>query len=59
MPTYGRHASVTLFGAINPHNGKLHCMVASSCNALHFRHFLQYILDENPNKHIVMVLGNA
>ena len=31
--TYGRHASVTLFGAVNTQNGRLHCMEASSCNA--------------------------
>ena len=59
IPTYGRHASVTLFGAVNTKNGRLHCMEASSCNALHFRHFLQYILNENPNKHVVMILDNA
>ncbi|MGH0945743.1 transposase [Bacillus mycoides] len=53
------HASVTLFGAVNTQNGRLYCMEASSCNAIHFRHFLQYVLYENSNKHIVMVLDNA
>jgi hypothetical protein len=24
IPTYGRHASVTLFGAVNTQNGRLH-----------------------------------
>ncbi|MEK4503541.1 transposase [Bacillus sp. FSL R12-0069] len=38
IPTYGRHASVTLFGAVNTQNGRLHCMEASSCNAIYFRH---------------------
>ncbi|WP_419762372.1 transposase [Bacillus thuringiensis] len=29
------------------------------CNATHFQYFLQYVLDENPNTYIVMVLDNA
>ncbi|QDF27122.1 hypothetical protein FJR70_30235 (plasmid) [Bacillus tropicus] len=34
-------------------------MEASSSNAIYLRHFLQYILHKNHNKHIVMVLDNA
>ncbi|MGE6964367.1 IS630 family transposase, partial [Bacillus thuringiensis] len=26
---------------------------------IYFRHFLQYVLHEHPNKHIVMILDNA
>ncbi|OUB14129.1 IS630 family transposase [Bacillus thuringiensis serovar yunnanensis] len=59
IPTYGRHASVTLFGAVNMSNGYLHCMEATACNATAFQEFLQYVVKENPHKHIVMVLDNA
>ncbi|MGH0447655.1 transposase [Bacillus mycoides] len=59
MSTYGRHVSVTLFGAVNMSNGYLHCMKASACNATAFQEFLQYVVKENPKKHSVMVLDNA
>jgi transposase len=59
IPTYGRHASVTLFGTVNMSNGFLHCMEATACNAISFQDFLQYVVKENPQKHIVMVLDNA
>ncbi|EJP81739.1 transposase [Bacillus cereus] len=59
IPTYGCHASVTLFGAVNMSNGALHCMEASACNATAFQEFLQYVIKENQKKHIVMVLDNA
>ncbi|WP_257143273.1 hypothetical protein [Bacillus cereus] len=41
IPTYGRHATVTLFGAVNMSNGNLHCMEATACNASTFQDFLQ------------------
>ncbi|WP_154213802.1 transposase [Bacillus cereus] len=41
IPTYGRHASVTLFGAVNMANGHLHCMEATACNVISFQNFLQ------------------
>ncbi|PEF61531.1 transposase [Bacillus cereus] len=41
IPTYGRHASVTLWGAVNMSNGSLHCMEAKACNATAFQAFLQ------------------
>jgi transposase len=40
-------------------NGFLHCMEATACNAISFQDFLQYVVKENPQKHIVMVLDNA
>ena len=58
-PYNGRHASVTLFGAVNMSNGHLHCMEATACNAITFQDFLQYIVKENLQKHIVMILDNA
>nr|WP_178389782.1 transposase [Bacillus cereus] len=58
-PTYGRHANVTLFGAVNMANGHLHCMEAIACHAITFQDFLQYIVKENPQKYIIMVLDNA
>ncbi|MGU3443009.1 IS630 family transposase [Bacillus cereus] len=59
IPTYGRHASIMLFGAVNMSNGHLHCMEATACNAISFQSFLQYIVKENPQNHIVMILDNA
>jgi hypothetical protein len=38
VPTYGHHASVSLFGAFNAMNGEFLCMEAVKCNA-HFNNF--------------------
>ncbi len=57
--TYGRHANVTLFGAVNMANEHLHCMETIACHAITFQDFLQYIVKENPQKYIIMVLDNA
>ena len=34
-------------------------MEATACNAITFQDFLQYIVKENLQKHIVMILDNA
>ena len=59
IPTHGHHAKVSLFGAVNAQNGELFCMESPSCNAETFLQFLQYVVTENPDKHLVMVLDNA
>ncbi|MFB5166084.1 hypothetical protein V2P11_09785 [Parageobacillus toebii] len=44
MPTYGHHASVTLFGAVNVLDGKVVVQQASACNTGSFLEFVQRIL---------------
>ncbi len=55
----GNHAKVSLFGAVNAQNGELFCMESPPCNAETFLQILQYVVAENPDKHLVMVLDNA
>lgn len=60
VPTYGHHAVVSLFGALDALKGKFLCMEASVCNSQSFQHFLAYILSQYPgNKKIVVILDNA
>lgn len=59
VPTSGHHAKVSLFGAVNVVDGTLFCMESPKCDAVSFLHFLQYVMKENPDKHVVMVLDNA
>lgn len=48
IPTYGRYASVTLFGAVNISKGHLHCMEATACNAIALQDFLHFIVKAPP-----------
>jgi hypothetical protein len=59
IPTHGHHAKVSLFGAVNALNGELFCMESLFCNAETFLQFLNYLTDENPDKHLVIVLDNT
>ncbi|WP_245842306.1 IS630 family transposase [Parageobacillus galactosidasius] len=59
IPTYGHHATVSLLGGVNIKTGEFHCMETNQCNAQAFLQFLQYTLDQYPDKHVVMVLDNA
>jgi DDE superfamily endonuclease len=58
-PMYGHHVTVGLLGGVNIKTGEFLCMKANQCNAEAFLQFLQYILDQYPNKHVVMVLDQA
>ncbi|GMO01749.1 hypothetical protein PthstB1num2_37920 [Parageobacillus thermoglucosidasius] len=58
-PTYGHHATVSLLGGVNIETGEFLCMETNQCNAHAFLQFLQYTLDQYPDKHAVMVLDNA
>jgi transposase len=57
--TRGHHAKVSLFGAVNVLNGKLFCMESPSCNAETCLQFLQYVVNQHPKKHLVMIVDNA
>ncbi|WP_244411282.1 IS630 family transposase [Parageobacillus thermoglucosidasius] len=59
IPTYGHHATVSLLGGVNIETGEFHCMETNQCDAQAFLQFLQYTLDQYPDKHVVMVLDNA
>jgi transposase len=59
IPTYGHHATVTLFGYVNIQNGEFLCMETESCNAQSFYAFLRYILAQHEDQHVVMILDNA
>jgi transposase len=59
VPTFGHHASVSLFGAVNVLNGEFLCQVADNCQAPAFHSFMQYVLDYYPDKAVVMVLDRA
>ncbi|WP_277749754.1 transposase [Geobacillus thermodenitrificans] len=59
VPTYGHHAHVSLFGAVNVFNGDTILHRAAAANATTFLDFLNILKDRYPNKLIVLVLDNA
>jgi transposase len=59
IPTYGHHASVNLFGAVNALDGDFFCMQATRCNAQAFERFLAFTLQRYPDKKVIMVLDNS
>jgi len=59
VPTYGHHAQVSVFGAVNVHNGETVLHRASSATATTFLYFLRILANRYPEKLIVLVLDNA
>jgi transposase len=59
VPTYGHHAKVTLFGALNPQTGKVLHQTADSCKQEAFVAFLQQVVHHYEEKLVVMVVDNA
>lgn len=57
--TYGHHAHILLFGAVNVFNGDTILHWAAAANATTFLDFLNILKDHYPNKLIVLVLDNA
>ncbi|MCR6850417.1 IS630 family transposase [Bacillus sp. IBL03825] len=55
----GTRISTSLFGTIDASSGKFLCTKADTCNAETFQQFLNYVLKEYKNKHVVLVLDNA
>jgi len=59
IPTYGHHASVTLFGTVEAGTGEVVTTTASSAKKEAFITFLQHLLKKYEGKFIVMVTDNA
>jgi transposase len=59
VPTYGHHASVTLFGALNVMTGEIVHQTSSSCKQEDFLSFLQLVTNHYKEKLIAMVVDNA
>ncbi|MGW9019007.1 IS630 family transposase [Priestia megaterium] len=59
IPTYGHHATVSLFGCVNVRNGEFLCMETNQCNAQSFYAFLRYTLAQYEDQHVIMILDNA
>jgi transposase len=55
----GKLTTLSLFGCANALTGEFFCMETKTCNAQTFEQFLSYLLDQNPEKHLVIVLDNA
>jgi transposase len=58
VPTYGHHAHVSLFGAVNVQSGEA-ILHRTAANATTFLDFLRILKSHYPNKLIVLVLDNA
>lgn len=59
VPTYGHHASVSLFGCVNIREGHFLCMEADKCDAKAFLDFLRYVLSQYEHQRVVIILDNA
>lgn len=59
IPTYGHHASVTLFGAVQAGTGKIVTSTTSSSKKEQFITFLRLLLQEYVGKFIILVADNA
>jgi transposase len=59
VPTYGHHAHVSLFGAVNVLHGDTILHRVAAANATTFLDFLKILKNHYPNKLIVLVLDNA
>ncbi|KQC48636.1 DDE endonuclease [Geobacillus sp. Sah69] len=59
VPTYGHHAHVSVFGAVNVLNGDTVLHRAVAANATTFLDFLKILKSRYPDQLIVLVLDNA
>jgi transposase len=59
VPTYGHHATVSLFGCVEIQNGEFLCMETDKCDAQAFLAFLHYVVSQYEGQHVVIVLDNA
>jgi len=50
---------ITLFGAVNILNGEHFSAFTDRGNIANFQNFLEFILEENPDKGIVLILDNV
>ncbi|RAK14859.1 DDE superfamily endonuclease [Anoxybacillus vitaminiphilus] len=59
MPTYGHHASVTLFDTLNAMTGEVLHQTSSSCKQEDFLSFLQLVANHYKDQLIAMVVDNS
>ncbi|QNU19717.1 transposase [Geobacillus zalihae] len=59
VPTFGHHAHVSLFDAVNVHDGETVLYQAGAANATTFLDFLRILKERYPDRLIVLVLDNA
>jgi hypothetical protein len=59
IPSFGHHASVKPFGAVNVLHGDVLTQQALSCNTASFIEFLQLIFKSYAGQHVVLVFDNA
>ena len=55
----GKLTTLSLFDCINALTGEFFCIKTKTCNAQTFEQFLAYLLAQNPEKHLFIVLDNA
>ncbi|KHF26882.1 hypothetical protein LR68_04298 [Anoxybacillus sp. BCO1] len=59
VPSYGHHAHVSIFGAVDVQQGDVVFHRASSANAETFLDFLRLLKEKYSDRFIVLVLDNA
>ncbi|WP_044732400.1 IS630 family transposase [Geobacillus kaustophilus] len=59
VPTFGHHAHVSVFGAVNVHDGDIVLHQTEAANAATFLDFLRLLKERHPNRIIALVLDNA
>ena len=59
VPSYGHHAHVSVFGAVDVQQGNIVLHRASSANAETFLDFLRLLKEKYSDRFIVLVLDNA
>jgi len=59
VPTFGHHDHISLFGAVNVHDGETVLHQAVTTNATTFLDFLRVLKERYPDRLIVLVLDNA
>lgn len=59
VPSYGHHAHVSIFGAVDIQQGDVVFHRSSSANADTFLDFLRLLKEKYPDRYIVLVLDNA
>ncbi|ANB62386.1 IS630 family transposase [Anoxybacteroides amylolyticum] len=59
VPSYGHHAHVSIFGAVDVQQGDVVFHRASSANAETFLDFLRLLKEKYPDRFLVLVLDNA
>ena len=59
VPTYGHHAGVALFGAVDIRGGTVAVPQAADLTAQAFQGFVEGLFAQYPDKHLVLIADNA